>query len=556
MTTHSPRPYQADVESRTELAWASGARNVLAVMPTGAGKTFLISRHVSRRRAACVCAHRSELVTQISTALAREGVRHRVIGPPALSRACSAAHLDEVGRDFVDPGARIAAAGVDTLRNLSPSDPWLAQVELWVQDEAHHVTAENKWGDVCGMFPNAIGLGVTATPMRADGKGLGRHADGLFDTMIVGPSMRDLIDEGYLTDYRVISAPSDIDLSSVPVAGSGEYSPKPLAAARKRSTLTGDVVKEYLRWAPGKLGVTFDVDIESATATAAAFRAAGVPAEVVTGKTPEALRRAILRRFKSREILQLVNVDLFGEGFDLPAIEVVSFARPTMSYGLYVQQFGRSLRKLDGKLRAIIIDHVGNVIKHGLPDAPREWSLNRRERKSRSAPSDVIPTRTCLFVGPDGVPCANVYERVLTCCPECGHMPVPADRSGPDRVDGDLTELDPAVLAKLRGEIARVDGQALIPQGVPHVAQLAARKNHIERQQHQAQLRAAIALWAGWQHEQGRGTTESYRRFYFRYGVDVATACALGSREADELREKIQADLERAKVVDATVISE
>lgn len=554
MTTHQPRPYQADVESRAEAAWASGAKNVLEVMPTGAGKTFLISRHVSRRRAACVSAHRSELVTQISTALAREGVRHRVIGPPSLSRACSAAHLEELGRDFVDPGATIAAAGVDTLRNIDPKDPWLAQVELWVQDEAHHVLAKNKWGQVCSLFPNALGLGVTATPMRADGKGLGRHADGLFDEMVIGPSMRDLIDQGYLTDYRIISAPSDIDLANVSITASGDYSPQPLAAARKRSTLTGDVVKEYLRWAPGKLGVTFDVDIESATATAAAFRAAGVPAEVVTGKTPEALRRAILRQFKRREVMQLVNVDLFGEGFDLPAIEVVSFARPTMSYGLFVQQFGRALRRMDGKARAIIIDHVGNVIKHGLPDAPRQWSLNRRERKSRSTPSDVIPTRTCLFVDDLGVPCANVYERVLSCCPECGHAPTPADRSGPELVDGDLRELDPSVLAKLRGAIQRVDGPALIPQGLPAVAALAVRKNHIERQQHQAELRSAIALWSGWQRKLGRDDSEAYKRFWFRYGTDVATACTLGASDADELRERIESDLRRENVVDSTVI--
>ena len=545
-TTHKARDYQDDLSRGVRTHWGQGARNVLAVLPTGGGKSFVVAREVSDYQgAACVIAHRGELVTQLSTALAREGVRHRVVGPDSLRRSITAVHMEEFNRSFYDPGARVAVASVNTLALMDPKDPWVRQVGMWVQDECHHVLAENLWGKACKLFPNAFGLGVTATPLRADGKGLGSHADGLFDAMVVGPSMRELIERGYLSEYRVFAPPSDIDLSKVTTTDSGDFSPPKLREARRRSHITGDVVKHYLRIAPGKLGVTFEVDIDSATETAAAYRAAGVTAEVVSSKTPEALRRQILRRFRAREVLQLVNVDLFGEGFDLPAIEVVSMARPTMSYGLFCQQFGRALRPLDGKTHAIIIDHVSNVIRHRLPDAPREWSLDRRERRARSAADDAIPLRTCL-----NEECVQVYERVLPACPFCGFAPVPADRSAPEFVDGDLLELDPAVLAALRGESERLRGEPVYPSSAGIDTRHAIFKRHSERRVSQSELERTIALWAGWQEHLGRGLNETYRRFYHRFGVDIATAQTLGTREAYALLERVAAELQQHNVLE------
>jgi DNA repair protein RadD len=547
VTTHQPRDYQAKLEQDIYAAWHAGSRNVLAVLPTGGGKTFIFSRvAAAAQTAVCVSAHRRELVGQMSIALAREGVRHRVIGPDSLMRSCASLHMDEFQRSFIDPNGRVAVASVDTLANMSANDPWLQQVGLWVQDEAHHVLAENKWGRACALFPNAYGLGVTATPTRADGKGLGRDADGVMDVMVTGPSMRELIQRGYLTDYRIFAPPSDLDLSQVPTTDSGDYSPPKLKQARQQSHITGDVVAHYLRIARGKLGVTFDTDIESATQTAAAYNAAGVPAEVVSSKTPELLRARVLRRFRNRDILQLVNVDLFGEGFDLPAIEVVSMARPTQSYGLYCQQFGRALRIMDGKLRAIIIDHVGNVQRHGLPDAPRMWSLDRRERRSRTAPSDVIPVRTCL-----NETCMAVYERVYKACPFCGFEVVPAGRSSPEQVDGDLHELDEAALKRMRGEIEAVDRDVpFYPTGAAPEVKGAIYRRHIERRQAQTTLRSTIALWAGWQDSLQRSSSENYRRFFLQFGTDVMTAKALGAREAEDLTARIQRELNAHNVIE------
>lgn len=541
------RPYQSDIKNEIYAAWNAGAINVLAVLPTGAGKTVTFSDIIhDHQGASCAIAHRQELVSQISLALARDRVRHRIIGPKNVVKLCVNIHMAEVGASYYDPSAPCAVAGVDTLvRRGDELAAWLQSVTLCVQDEAHHVLESNKWGTAFKMFPNAKGLGVTATPLRADGKGLGRHADGLFDTMVEGPGMRDLINMGYLTEYRVFAPPSDIDLSAVTVSQTtGDFNPQKLKTAVRKSHVIGDVVKHYLKIAPGKLGVTFATDVETATDIAAQFNASGVPAAVVSAKTPDSERIALLRKFKNRELLQLVNVDLFGEGFDLPAIEVVSMARPTQSYALYVQQFGRALRLLDGKVYAIIIDHVGNVERHGLPDARREWSLDRRERRSKATKSDSIPVKTCL-----NETCLAVYERIYAACPFCGHVTPPAARNAPEFVDGDLCELDPATLAQMRGDIDRVDmdkevyREELAAKHTPKIGQLAHVKRHAERQDAQAALRHSIAWWAGYQRAMGRNDSESYRRFYFAFGVDVMTAQALNTNEAMDLAGRINEHL-------------
>lgn len=569
------RPFQSALERDIYQAWNAGAANVMPVAATGSGKTVLLSKLLYDEPGASIAiAHRQELVSQISIALARNGVRHRLVGAKKgsnLIRVISALQTAELGYSFFDPNAKTGVGGVDTVIRMDEGDAWFKQVRFGVQDEGHHVLKANKWGQAAGMFPNARWLFPTATPLRADGRGLGRQADGLVDAMVLAPTMREIINMGYLTDYRIFAPPSDFHREQVHVSEStGELNRQELSKARKASTITGDVVAHYLKLAPGKLGVTFDTDVESATDTAAAFRAAGVPAEVVSAKTPDHLRAQILRRFKAREILQLVNVDLFGEGFDLPAIEVVSFARATESFALYCQQFGRALRLMLSKEAAavhasltdegrraaiaasekpvaIIIDHVGNVIRHGLPDAYREWSLDRRERRGGKK-SDAIPLRVCLpWTDANGVEyqgCKQPFERVYKECPYCAcPIPPPPARSGPEYVDGDLMELDADTLNTLRGEIARVDGDFYAPKGMPWEAQIAARRNWDARREGQAALRNVIAWWAGLESAQGRGESESYRRFYFKFGVDVANAQTLGAREAAELAERVTVEL-------------
>lgn len=533
--------------------------------------TFCIAKLVEQREVPAVCiAHRSELVGQMSVALAREGIRHRVIGPEAVRRDCAKQHLEEFGRTYYDPTSKYAVAGVDTLVRMAPSDPFFGSIGLWVTDEAHHLlnAKENKWGRAVELFPHAVGLGVTATPERADGKGLGRHADGVIDEMVVGPGMRDLIEAGYLTDYEPYAPQSDLDLSDVTISASGDFNPERLRAARRKSKLTGDVVEHYCKLAYGKLGVTFETDLNSALETVKAFRAAGVPAEVISGQTPD--RGALIRRFKARQIHQLVSVDVISEGFDLPAIEVVSFARPTQSFSLFTQQFGRALRLMvprelmaqwerftpeqrkahiaaSGKPKAIILDHVGNITRPGigLPDRHRVWSLDRRERRSRSAPDDAIPLRACANPA-----CNRPYERVKPSCPHCGDTPIPAERSKPEFVDGDLTLLDPTVLAAMRGEADRIMRAAVVP--VAHrnsPAGQAIVNTHNERLQAQRELQRLMGIWGGWHSLQGRSDAEIQRRFFYAFGrIDVVSAQTLGAREATELASRIADALTKENV--------
>lgn len=559
------RPFQAQLRAAIYSAWASGARNVMPVLPTGGGKTVLFGNIIAENTGgSCAIAHRQELTSQISLALARNKVRHRVIGAKSLHKEIVQIHMAEVGRDYTNQQAPVSVAGVDTLLNLDPKD-LVFRSTLVVQDEGHHVLAANKWGEAMDMFvdPAVRGLFPTATPKRADRRGLGRHADGLTDALVVGPSMRELIDMGYLTDYRIFAPPCDVDLSRVNISDStGDYNQVQLRNIMHESkSIVGDVVSHYLKLAPGKLGVTFAVDVEEATKIAAMFRAKGVPAEVVSAKTPVSLRQNILRRFKNREVLQLVNVDLFGEGFDLPAIEVVSMARPTMSFSLFCQQFGRALRLMlspvllgawdtytdaqrrqfiadSGKPHAIIIDHVSNVVQHGLPDAYREWSLDRGERRSRSRPNDVVPCRTCL-----NPQCIRVYERAHAACPFCGSRPPTPERRDPDAVDGDLLELDPEILRALRGQADKIMGGVHVPFGAGGAIKMNIENNHAMRQTAQKALRAQIALWAGYQTHLGRSMSEAYRRFFFMFGTDVMTAQTLGRPEANELAERIAAKL-------------
>lgn len=549
------RYYQENLIHGVTSHWQSGANVVVAVSPTGSGKSATMARMLKNYDGCCrlAIAHRQELVSQIGLALAKDGVRHKFIAPDSVRRACIRIQEQEIGRSFHDPLARCAVAGVDTLIRLPDNDPFLRQVQMWSGDEGHHWVRGNKWCNATDKMPGAKGVLFTATPCRADGKGLGRHADGIADAMVEGLTMRQTINERFLTDYRIFCPPSDVDLTQVDVSQTtGDFNQDQVRKAVHKSHIVGDSITHYKRIAPGKRAIAFVVDVEAATEMAQAFNDAGIPAAAVSAKTPDLERHYTLMRFRRNELKVLVNVDLFGEGFDVPACEVVIMARPTQSYGLYVQQFGRALRPIfadgfdlstvegramamaaAGKTHGIIIDHVGNVLRHGLPDAKREWTLDRRERKARSAPTDVIPMRTC----PD---CTAAYERTHVVCPFCGYKPEPAGRSLPEQVDGDLFEMDPAALAALRGEIERVDGPCYAPQNVaPYVARSIQNK-HWERQQAQRDLRSVMSLWAGyWRDVHGAQDQESYRRFYLTFGVDVATAQTLGAREANELMMKV-----------------
>lgn len=546
------RPYQSDLLDKIYAAWNAGAVNVMAQLPTGGGKTVLFSHVVKAHQgASVVLAHRQELISQMSLALAREGVRHRVVGPSSLAKLCVTAHMEELKRSFYDPGAQCAVASVQSIREKTLDPSWASRVALWVHDEGHHILADNLFGKALRFFPRARGLAVTATPGRADGRGLGRHADGLIDVLVQGPDPWELIEAGFLSKYRVFAPPSSLHREEIPVTASGDFSPEKLRAATRESTVTGDVVQHYVKHAAGKLGLTFADSVDNAKTILQKFRESGIKAEILTGKTPDFVRASVLRQFRNREVHQIISVALIDEGFDCPAVEVVSDAAATESFGRFAQRFGRGLRVTPGKTHMLYFDHVGNTLRHGLPDASRQWSLDRRASRS-SAPSDAIPTRVCANTnvgGVEGLACAQTYERFHKACPYCGFYPEPAERSAPEFVDGDLHELTPEALAALRGKVANIDGAPRIPQSLDPMAARGLRNRHHERQVAQHALREQIALWAGWQQHQGRDDSQSYRVFWHTFGLDVMSAQALGRPDAEALTLKIKTVLDKHGVI-------
>jgi len=511
------RPYQQALPDK--LA-ACDAQNVLCVAPTGAGKTRMMARVAAKHGAPSLAmAHRGELIEQISAAYAREGIPHRILAPADIVRMCAC--------DMVRERADVTVAGVDALRVRGWGDapsPSLVQ-----PDEGHHMQPDNKWGRARALFPAARCIGWSATPCRLDRRPLRAS----YDELLVGPTMRELIDAGYLAPYRIYGLPQAIDTTSIPISPSGDYNQPALQAAARSSRIVGDVVQHYTRLAPGQSGVTFVAGVEMARAHAEAFRAAGVSAAVLHAGTPAADRRDLIRAYRNGAILQVCNVDVLGEGFDMPGISVVSMARPTMSYSLYVQQFGRPLRPSPGKI-GLVLDHVGAVLRHGLPDWPPAWTLDGGRVQS----SNPNPVRVCGA-------CYLAYSSFDPVCPYCGWSPTPAPRPTPDAVEGDLTLYDPDDLAQLRALIDRRRGAPLLPQSLPPHARRAAARRWTDRAVAIHAMSQTIDHWAGRLHaETGDSMQALYRRFYLAYGVDVLGAQALPTAEMEVLRMAIMASVD------------
>lgn len=560
------RPYQQELKNQIYNHWNDHQHsNVLAVLPTGAGKTVFFSSIIAEHAGAtCAVAHRQELVSQISLALARNKVRHRIIGPTNVVKMIVRLHMEEVGHSYYDPNSRHAVAGVDTLvRRRDQLANWLPTVKLWVMDEAHHVLQENKWGKAVNMFPNARGMGVTATPSRADGHGLGSHADGVFDKMFVGPSMRDLINMGYLTDYKLYAPPSSFRRDAIKKVSqtTGDFVASEVSKAVNESSLVahdekqivGDVVRTYQKLLNGMLTVVFAPDVATATELEKQYNDAGIPAKCVHGAMPDAERINAVRKFKNREYLVLTSVAIFDEGFDCPAIEAVQDVSATESFGRFVQRAGRMLRLKDGKDFGRYVDHVGNIERHavlvGHPEGTkielchREWTLDRREKSGGKSEKPAV--RACAA-------CSGTYERYLKACPYCGEpIPEPAatQRSNVEWVDGDLYELDPAVLAQLRDEVvgARETPEAmrdrLTAQHVPPAGVMSNVKRQRERLDELSKLDLTLAKWAGYKRADGLSDSEIFRKFFITFNVDWLSSQALKKDEALKLRERIENDL-------------
>lgn len=537
-----PRWYQKDLIEKTRAAWAAGATNVLVVSPPRSGKTptavWLSEPFIAANKFVCICVHREELVKQIANTYAAFGHEHNVIAPPDVIAGIIQSQIEKYGRSFVRSRAKVTVGSVQTIGSRIDSlTQWASEVRLWIVDEAHHILAgTGLWGKVVAMFPKANGLGFTATPARTDRKSLSRKQGGVFDVMVKGVTARQLIDEGSICEYRIIAPPSSIDRSQLNEGASGEYTLTSIKESQRKSTITGDCVESYTKFTPGEQAVVFAVDVEHATELRNAYVAKGISAEVVSAKTPRHVRKAIMDKFERGVFQVLCNVDLFGEGLNVLGISVVIMARPTQSFVLYVQQFFRALTAAKDKFRGTIIDHVGNVghfgKTYGLPDSYNNWTLENEEvGKRRKRDPDLMPITTCTA-------CYKPYEAFRPECPFCGNKPEPVGRSTPQQVAGDLIELDPAVLAKMRGEAESVMRENPVTVTDARTAMISRGWN--ERIEAQKELRDTIATWAWKYHAAGETDSEIHRRFWYRFGNDVLTVQTLGAREAHNLKMEIE----------------
>lgn len=383
------RPYQSKVIVDLRDGYIAGFERQLLVLPTGGGKTvifsFITKSSSSRGKRTIIMAHRSEILDQISATLTQVGVDHGMI--TAKSRP---------NRDKL-----VQVASIQTLvRRFDLIQP----PDLLVFDESHHMAA-SQWSKVLAQYPKAKVLGVTATPERLDGRGLGEF----FQKLVRGPEVQWLIDNGFLSRPVYYAPASPIDFSQVRLIA-GEYAKDEAEAVMDKPSITGDIVSHYKKLCAGKRAIAFCISIKHAEHISAQFAAAGIPSATIDGKLTPEVRKQRVEDLRAGRIMVMTSCEIVNEGFDLPAVDVGILCRPTKSLALHLQQIGRTLRTRPGKTESIILDHVGNCIIHGLAEERREWSLDGKSKNKRPKEA-VLETRQCKE-------CFAIY--LGTVCPQCG----------------------------------------------------------------------------------------------------------------------------------------
>lgn len=379
------RPYQNNLVEDVRSAWHEGYRAPCIVLGCGGGKSCIVAE-IARRttfngKRVLFLVHRKELVDQITATFARWGV---------LMDLCLVGMVQTITRRLKK----------------------IPKPALIITDENHHSLAAS-YKRIYEHFSDVPRVGVTATPVRLNGDGLGD----VNDKLIIGKSTKWLIANGFLAPYDYY-APSVADLTGLHTRR-GEYVQSDIDKAMIQNKVFGDVIAYYRKLANGKKAICYCASIKHSKATAAAFCDAGIRAAHIDGDTPKNERDRIISDFRKGEITILCNVDLISEGFDVPDCECSILLRPTHSLTLYIQQSMRCMRYRKDK-RALIIDHVGNYARHGMPDDDREWTLAKKEK--RSLVKEEKSTQVCMC--PE---CFFTFARENAengCCPHCG-APLP-----------------------------------------------------------------------------------------------------------------------------------
>ncbi len=449
------------------------------------GKTTMaaemIHRSVAKGGRVLVLAHRKELIDQLSARIDTFGIDHGVV---------------MAGHPRALPWLPVQVASVQTL--IGRESLALPDFTLIVIDEAHRAKAKT-YTDLLARWPKAFTIGLSATPWRGDGKGLGD----LFDGSVIAAKPRELIESGRLVPYVGFSSP--VNLSGVAVKD-GDYDATALASRVGTTQINGQIVERWLESANGLRTVVFACTLDHSRAIVAQFVAAGVAAEHLDGTTGKTEREAILARIRSGATKVVSNVGVLTEGWDLPDLGCVILARPTKSLSLYMQSTGRVLRTAKGKSVARIHDHAGVIIQHGLPDADHDYSLTSTAKKQ-----PVAALRHCKE-------CFAVWDPPGNVCPQCGAVIAggAAERAGPQDVDVPVIQI---------GEL-----QTAAARAVAHLASLRAsvttqqKASEFKRLTRYADEKGYKKGWAAWKYKEQLGVWPRFQSGVLESAVEATQA--------------------------------
>lgn len=372
------RDYQQSYIDNVRKAYIDGYKAPCVVAPCGAGKSIIIGsvakQTADKGNRVLFLVHRKELCEQIEETFTAVGV----------------------------PKENYEIGMVQTIvRKLDR----IERPDLIITDENHHGLAAS-YRKIYDFFEDVPKLGFTATPIRLNGSGLGD----INDVLIEGVDAKWLIENEFLAPYKYY-APKLIDTELLKLNSLREFSSTSINQAMEK-TIYGDVIKHYRELADGEQAIAYCHSVINSKETADAFNHYGIKAEHLDAKTPKLEREKVIQQFRDREIQVLCNVDLIGEGFDVPDCSTVIMLRPTQSLSLFIQQSMRGMRHRPGK-EAVIIDHVDNVRRHGLPDMQRKWSLKGNKKTTTET---IIKIRECIN-------CFAVYSPTEDKCPMCGFAP-------------------------------------------------------------------------------------------------------------------------------------
>lgn len=409
-----PRQYQHDDLGAIREHLRAGARSVLWQAATGSGKTvgaaYMLARAAERGKRAWFVVHRRELLRQAAEAFRDAEIRYGLVFPnaPPYDRRLLT-HICAIG----------------TLRNRYKH---METPDLIVWDEAHHMSAAS-WAAIYDAFPTTRHIGLSATPERLDGQGLGKH----FEQMVCGPSVAWLIEHGYLSPFRLFGPPAGApDMDGVRIRA-GDYAPEGVARVMSKPRVVGDAIDHYRKLAMGRPGLLFHFSIEESEKAAQRFRDVGIPAMHVDGKTDDKVRAQAILDLERGDLTMLCNVDLFSEGVSVNNVACVLDLAPTLSLAKYLQRHGRALRPSPGKESAVLLDAAGNALQHGFPDDERLWTLDGADRKRKPKDPDDVAIRQCKR-------CAAWNRVAVRNCTECGSEFPVFQRKVPV-VDGELEEM-------------------------------------------------------------------------------------------------------------------